>query len=128
MYDSDTIKKITDDMKRLGLSFAVLFLILKIVFFNEPFLNVILSIAALYWILILPAFGITYLIEDLDFLERFVISVPLSAALVGIFSYYVGLMGIGAKGWTLYVPMAFIMISAIVIYLKLRNTKKKKTE
>lgn len=126
MYGSDAIKKITEDMKRLGLSFAVLFLILKIVFFNEPFLGVLASVAALYWILVLPAFGMTYLIEDIDFLERFVISIPLSASLVGIFSYYAGLAGMNAKSWTFYVPLVFIVISTIVIYLKLRGAEEEK--
>lgn len=128
MYDSAIIKRITGDIKLLGLSFLVLFLILKIVFFNEPFLGVLASLAALYWILVLPAFGITYLIEDTDFIERFVISIPLSAALVGIFSYYAGLAGISAKGWTFLIPLLLIAISAAIIYLRSRDTEKSKTE
>jgi len=128
MYNPEKIKKITEDIKLLGLSFAAMFVILKIAFFNEPFLSLLASLAALYWILILPAFGITYLIEEIDFIERLVISIPLSAALVGIFSYYAGLAGISAKGWTFFIPLLFMAISAAIMAVKLKSAPKPTVE
>ncbi|VVB60016.1 Uncharacterised protein [uncultured archaeon] len=123
MDNNAVSSKIKSDIKTLGISFVALFIILKLVFFNESITNTLLSTVGLYWILILPAFGLTYLIEDIEFLERLVISIPLSASIVGISSYYLGILGVPAVRSAYYVPALFVLLSAAVAYFKLKGFK-----
>jgi len=69
---------------------------LQVLFYKEATITVFRVSASFFWILVLPGFGITYL-WDLEFPERFTISVPISAAIIGIFSYYLGLVGVHVK-------------------------------
>ncbi len=123
--NNDGIKKIIGDLKLLGISFLAISTIYKIAFFNETVANTILLTAGIYWLLIIPAFGITYLIEEIDFLERCTLSIPLSAALIGISSYYLGILGVPVKTSAFYAPAVFIAISAALVYFKLKKSEKK---
>lgn len=121
--NTDLGKKIIGDLKLLGMGFLAALLIYALIFFNEAAANVILLITGIYWLLVLPAFGITYLIEEMDFLERHIISIPLSSALVGISSYYLGILGMPPAESLVYAPAFFIFASVIMVFIKLKISK-----
>ena len=59
--------------------------------------------------------------DKLSFTERLVIGVGVSAALIGISSYYLGITGLNIKYHTFILPTAFILIG-IVISLRKKDT------
>jgi uncharacterized membrane protein len=98
-----------DEPKKLGLGFIITFTIIRLLFYKEEIITVFRVAAAFYWLLILPGIGITYLWK-LDFVERFVLSITLSAAIIGIFSYYLGLVGIHVKTSAYLLPVLSMIV------------------
>ena len=94
----------------LGAVFLVLLLILKIVFFKEDFTVLIRYAASLFWLFILPGyFAMLYYREKIEFMERIVIGFAVSAAVIGVFSYYIGLIGLNIKYHTFLLPLILII-------------------
>ncbi|MCH8004060.1 MAG: hypothetical protein IH934_05520 [Nanoarchaeota archaeon] len=56
----------------------------------------------------------------LGFIERFIIGVALSAALIGIFSYYLGLLGLNINYQVIVLPLILILFGVII---NIRKTK-----
>ena len=54
-----------------------------------------------------------YLREKIDFIERFIIGIALAAGMIGIISYYVGLMGLNVKYHAIVLPLFLILIGLI---------------
>lgn len=94
----------------LGAVFLVLLLILKIVFFKEDFTVLIRYAASLFWLFILPGyFAMLYYREKIEFIERIVVGFAVSAAVIGVFSYYIGLVGFNIKYHTFLLPLILII-------------------
>ena len=94
----------------LGAVFLVLLLILKIVFFKEDFTVLIRYAASLFWLFILPGyFAMLYYREKIEFIERIVVGFAVSAAVIGVFSYYIGLIGLNIKYHTFLLPLILII-------------------
>ena len=94
-------------------------ILLKIVFFNENILFVSRLVSSFFWMFILPGFVLMYYWSDkLEFLERFIISVPLSAVIVSVTSYYISLIGLHAKFHPVIVPLIYIIIFTIFNWKK----------
>ncbi len=98
-----------DELQKLGLSFIICFAMLKVLFYKEDTAIVITVVIAFFWLLVLPGFGITYL-WDLEFPERFAVSIGISAAIMGIFSYYLGLIGVHVKTSAYVLPLISMII------------------
>lgn len=107
------LKKMNDGYKLLISYFVVLF-IFQIVFFAESFLIVFRTVSVLFWLFILPGIGITYL-WDLNFVERLALSVAISASILGIGSYYLGLIGIHIKLSAILLPLICIIVGVLII-------------
>lgn len=120
------IKKMTD-LHKLAISYLAIVVIFQIVFFMENVINVIKTVSVLFWLLVLPGLGITYLWK-LGFLERFALSIAVSAALMGITSYYLGLAGINVGTSSVVLPVVFMIAGFLVVFrnsiLKLIRVKK----
>jgi uncharacterized membrane protein len=109
------IEKIPE-WQKIALSFAIITLILRTIFFNQDFLVLLKAVSSIYWVLILPGIGLTYLLHDMNLIERFAISVAISAALVGVSSYYLGLFGVHIRYSAIFVPLIFTVISIVLMY------------
>lgn len=107
------IMKLTD-IHRLLISYVIGLVLFQIVFFMENFLVVLRTVTSLFWILVLPGFGITYMWK-LNFIERFALAVAISAALMGIFPYYLGLAGVHVSLSSLLLPALFIVMGLFVV-------------
>jgi len=103
----DLIKK---DIKYLALIFLSAVIIFKIVFFNDSLIVLLRSVLSLFWLFALPGYFLTlYWNGKLSFTERFVIGIALSAVIIGVFSYYLGLMGLNIKYHTILLPSILIL-------------------
>ena len=104
-----------NDIHKLLISFFVVFVIAKLVFFQEDVLMVLKVVSSLFWLFVLPGFGITYLWR-LRFIERFVLSIALGSAVVGIGSYYLGLIGLHVAYSSYVLPTIFILIGFAIVF------------
>ena len=104
-----------NDLKNLGVSLAITFLMLQVLFFKTPISTTVMAALALYWLLIVPGFWLTYLYPDLPFMERLALSIPISAVLVGIPAYYLGLSGIHVAYSAKLLPPIFAAVSIVII-------------
>ena len=102
------------DAKILTTLFIVITLLTKIVFYEEKISTILMTIAAFFWLLILPGYFLTKIWKEQNTTERFIISIPFSAALLGISSYYLGLSGLGLSTQALILPPAIILFSILV--------------
>lgn len=115
----EIIKK---EFQYIGLLFLSALVVLKIVFFKEDFIVIARTALSLFWLFVLPGyFVMLYWREKLDFTERLIVGIALSAAIIGISSYYFGLIGANIKYHTIFLPLALIIIG-IVKNFKNRQT------
>ena len=103
------------DVHKLLLSYVIAVVIFQIVFFMENIFITIRTVSVLFWLFVLPGFGITYLWK-LNFVERFALSVAISSAIMGIFSYYLGLAGVHVELSSVFLPPVFIVMGFLVIF------------
>ena len=95
----------------LGAVFLVLLLILKIVFFKEDFIVLARYAVSLLWLFIIPGFfSMLYWGDNIEFIERIVVGFAVSAAVIGVFSYYIGLIGLNIKYHTFLLPLILIVM------------------
>ena len=106
------------ELKYIGIALALVFVALKVTFYKESLLVVLRTSVSLFWLFILPGYSLMlYWREKLQFLERLVIGIALSAAVIGIVSYYLGLAGLHIKYHTVLLP-ALLIVIGIFINLK----------
>ncbi len=111
----DAVKK---EMKYIGLLFLLAIMVFKIVFFKENFIIVLRVVLSLFWLFAVPGYVLMLYWSNLEFMERLIIGIALAAGINGIFSYYIGLMGLNIKYHTALLPLAMIAIGLIVISRK----------
>lgn len=96
----------------------------KLIFFKESFFAVLRAVAAVFWLLVLPGFFIMlYWHDELKLFERLIIGIAAGTSIIGLASYYFGLMGLHIKYHTILLPSAMIAIGIIMAL-----NKKKRTE
>ena len=109
----ETFEIIKKESIYIGILFLSVFIIFKIVFFNERLPILFRMSLSLFWLFVLPGyFAMIYWKERLDFTERLAVGTSLSAAITGISSYYIGLMGLNIGYHVVLLP-ALIMILGI---------------
>ena len=108
----DQIKK---ELQYIGILFLLVLIIFKIAFYNENLIVLFRNVLSLFWLFALPGYFIMlYWKERLGFLERFIIGIILSAAIIGILSYYIGLIGLNIKYHAIVLPTVLILVGIIV--------------
>ena len=106
------------ELAYIGMLFLIILLIFKIIYYKGNFIITLRFVASLFWLFALPGYFIMfYWKEKLEFTERFIIGIALSAAVIGILSYYIGLIGLNIKYHGILLPVLMI-IAGIVINLK----------
>jgi len=117
----EIFEKVKKELKYIGILFLLILIIFKIAFYKEDIGVLLRSVLSLFWLFVLPGYFIMlYWEEKLGFTERFVIGIILSAAIIGIASYYLGLIGLNIKYHTIVLPLVLIFIGIVV---NLRNHK-----
>ena len=110
---------IKEESKYIGIVFIAALVIFQSIYYKENFLVVLRIIASLFWLFAIPGyFAMLYWKEKLEFTERLIVGIALSAALIGIFSYYLGLMGLNLKYHAFLLPLMIIIIGLIAVMKK----------
>lgn len=121
------MNKLKDEVKPLGILFLLSIIILKILFYKESILIILKLVASFFWMFILPGFILMYnWQEKINFIERLIISIALSAAIIGISSYYLGIIGIHIKFHGILLPAIFIILGFLILLKKKSYSNKQK--
>lgn len=111
----ETFNAVKDESKYMGLLFLLALIIFKIIYFKESLIVLLRYVISLFWLFAAPGYFIMlYWRESLDFAERIIIGIALSAAIIGISSYYIGLMGLNIKYHAILLPLAVIIIGFVI--------------
>lgn len=109
---ADLLKAVTGETRQLITAFAVIAIALILAYHDENLLTTARTAASLYWLFVLPGYAITlYWQEKLDFTQRIAIGTVAAMAMTGIFSYYLGLLGLKIQHQTILLPLALIAAS-----------------
>jgi uncharacterized membrane protein len=109
--DKERIIKLKNESLWLLVLLAVSLILFKIVFYKESILAILKTALSLYWLFVLPGFALMYYWEKkLGFAERFVIGIFVQAAIVGILSYYLGLLGLHVKYSGIIIPILSLLV------------------
>lgn len=112
----ETLKK---ELQYIGMLFLLVLTIFKIAFFKEEFIVLFRTVLSLFWLFALPGWIIMLYWQDkLDFIERFIIGIIVSAGIIGILSYYLGLIGLNIKYHTILLPLAIMAVGLIAVIKK----------
>jgi uncharacterized membrane protein len=99
--------------------FVIFLIIFKIIFFKSDFFIVFKTVLSIFWLFALPGyFLMLYWHEKLRFTERLTIGIAFSAAIIGILSYYLGLIGLNIKFHVILLPLVMILVGGFVGYRK----------
>lgn len=103
------------ELKYLGILFLLVLIAFKIAFFKEDIILLLRNVLSLFWLFVLPGYFIMRYWEDkIEFLERLIVGVILSAAITGILSYYIGIAGLNIKFHAIILPLIIILIGVII--------------
>lgn len=107
----ETFEVIRKESLYVGILFLIVLALLKIIYYKDSFIVSLRFTLSLFWLFVLPGYALMlYWKEKLDFAERAVIGIALSAAVIGILSYYIGLMGLNIKYHGILLPAILILI------------------
>lgn len=116
---TELLNKIVKEIRTMAIIYVIAVILFKIVFFKENLLFVVRVVSSFFWMFILPGFMFMYIWhQNINFLERFIISVPVSAVIVSVTSYYISIIGLHIKYHTFLVPAFWIIVSVIIILFK----------
>ncbi len=117
--EKEAFEKLKKEAIYIVIIFVVVSISFKIAFFRENIAVLLRNVLSLFWLFALPGYFIMfYWREKLEFLERFTIGFVLSAAVIGIFSYYFGLLGINIRLHALLLPLILILVGAAISFRK----------
>ena len=112
-------EQLRKELLAIGIIFAASAIAFKAIFFPESFFAVLRTVLAVFWLFVLPGFSIMlYWHEELKFFERLVIGIAVGTSIIGLASYYLGLMGLHIKYHAILLPSAMIAIGLIMAFNK----------
>ena len=112
----DTVKK---EFIYVLFLFFIALIIFKITFFKESILVLLRNVLSLFWLFVIPGYFIMlYWHEKIEFIERFFIGILLSAAIIGMSSYYIALLGLNIKYHAVLIPSVLILIGIVSNLIK----------
>ncbi|MFH1324012.1 MAG: hypothetical protein ABIH64_02080 [Nanoarchaeota archaeon] len=115
MQNKQLFKKVIKESKYILILAVISIIALKILFFKESFAVILRLTLSFFWVFIIPGISVMFYWEDkLSFTERLIIGVGLSSAMIGISSYYIGLIGLNIRYHVFILP-SVIIIAGIFI-------------
>ena len=110
----EVFEQIKKEMQYIGMLLLICLVIFKIAFFKENSIVLLRAVLSLFWLFVLPGyFVMLYWKEKLEFIERIVVGIALAAGVTGIFSYYIGIIGLNIKYHAILLPLAIIVAGLI---------------
>ena len=118
----ENLSKLKKEICIIGILLVLFILVFKIIFFKENLMVVFRTVLSIFWMFVIPGYFILfYWKEKLNFTERLIISIALSAAITGIFSYYLGIIGIHIKYHTIILPLIIISIGTLMNFKEIKE-------
>ena len=118
----ENLSKLKKEISYIGILFILFIVIFKIIFFKENLMVVFRMIMSIFWLFALPGYALMfYWNNKLGFTERLIIGIVLSAAVIGISSYYLGLIGINIEYHPVILPPIMIFIGALINLKEIKN-------
>ena len=115
LKNKQLLEKIKKEVVNLGILLVILLIAFKIIFYREDLIIIIKVLFALLYIIILPGYFIMiYWIDKISFIERIIIGIAAGTAVVGIISYFLGIIGLNVKYHVVPLPLFIIPISVIL--------------
>lgn len=114
------LRKIKKESLYVLISLIVLFSALKIAFIKED-ISVLFQLSlSIFWLFVLPGYSIMFYWEEkLGFMERMILGIFISAAIIGVFGYYLGLIGINLKYLNIVLPILMLLFAGLLNSKKL---------
>ena len=117
------LSKSKKDLGTLAIVLGVLLMVFKIAFYKETLVNTLKLFFSLVWVFVLPGFVLMLnWHENLQFFERLILGTGISAAIIGICSYYLGLLGLHTQYHGIILPFVLIGIGTIMLIRKSKET------
>ena len=117
----EVFELVKKELQYIGILFLIILMIFKIAFFKEDIFVLFRNVLSLFWLFALPGYFIMlYWKNKLDFIERAVAGIGISAAIMGILSYYISLAGLNLRFHAVILPLIIIFVG-FVINLKKYN-------
>ena len=115
----EAFEQLKKELLIIVLIFIAALIAFKVIFLPESFLVVFRTVLAIFWLLVLPGFFIMfYWREELKFFERLIIGIAVGTSIIGLASYYIGLMGLNIKHHTILLPSIMIAAGLITAFNK----------
>ena len=106
------------ELKALGLIFAGSLVLMQVLFYKEGFFVNLRVTVGLFWLFVLPGIAVMhYWHEKMGFLSRLLIGIAVSVSVLGIGSYYLGLLGVNIKYHSFIFPPVMMLTG---IYMRFR--------
>jgi uncharacterized membrane protein len=107
----EVFELVKKEAQYMGILFLLALIIFKIAFYKENLAVLFRNVLSLFWLFVLPGYFILlYWREKLDFMERFIVGIMISAAITSIARYYSGLIGLNLKYHAILLPLVLIII------------------
>ena len=107
-------ENIKQEVQSLLLTLVILTMILQIVFYKESLITTLKTSLSLFWLFMLPGFALMFHYhEKLDFLQRLIIGTGLGFAIIGTFSYLIGVLGLHIRYHSILLPVLLIAVAII---------------
>ncbi len=106
------------ELKNLAIVFLFSIVALKLIFYKESTINLVKLVFGLFWVLIFPGYALMLFWKELSFGLRLLLGVGVSSALIGSFSYYLGIFGLNLKFHIYLLPSILIIVGG---YLYFKN-------
>ena len=104
----EVFEHIKKELTVILIMFVIILIATKIIFKSENFFIVLRTVVAIFWLIFIPGYAITFhWREKLKLYERFIIGIAISTALIGLLSYYLGLIGLHIKFHIIVLPLVF---------------------
>ena len=121
----EVFDSLKNEIKYIGLLFLLAIIIFKIIFFKENLIVLFRNVLSLFWLFVMPGYFIMlYWKDKLEFMERFIVGIAIAAAIIGISSYYIGLMGLNIKYHGIFMPIVIIVIGLVMAKNKKADNSK----
>jgi len=114
---------LVQELKWIAIGFAISYAAIALAFYKENMLVSLRFTVALFWLFVLPGYFLLLFWKDkFSLLERIVMGSLLSAGILGIASYYFGLLGLSVIYHAALLPLILVCAGMLFSLIKAKST------
>ncbi len=112
------LDRLKQELTQLGIILVGSIILFKLIFLNEPLGSIIRIILSIFYIFIIPGYLMLYYWNaKIEFIERTVLGIALSGAILGVVSYYIALIGLNVN-FHFILPLLLILAGFYIALIK----------